>query len=244
MVNVTDKVKKLLRLSTSPNEEEAAAAAAMAQKLILEHNLQQELLSFDPNAEADEEIVDFGSRGEPLEAGSRQRHLIWKSVIANALCRNNGCKIWVQHAGPSKKHIHIIGRPSDVGTVRYMYSYLVNETNRLLRLNGRDMDYSWKKNYALGVAEAIRAKLQTALAEFKETKLLEAGNNVTALAVVNNSLERIDTRRARAEAIMWKIPGMRKGRSRSITGDRNARALGRAHGRTINMGSGRRALKG
>jgi hypothetical protein len=53
---ITEKIKKLLELATSPNEHEARRAMEMAQKLMIQFNISEALLTDSISSEAIEEI--------------------------------------------------------------------------------------------------------------------------------------------------------------------------------------------
>lgn len=189
------KVAKLLRLSKSSNPNEAALAASRAQEIIDRFKIEAAAISLDGASEPDEPIKDFGD--DPLEyLGARKTY--WKSRLALALARYNGCKMYNGDKGPA-----VIGRPSDVATVRYLYAWLRQEVDRLA---ARDCKGTWANNYRNGVIDTIGSRLfeqkkQTEAAIRKEVQQLEqsAEFNKLALIRVNNAIAKVEQQAAKVE---------------------------------------------
>jgi SprT-like family/Protein of unknown function (DUF2786) len=81
------KIKKLLALSESPNENEAYAAAQKVQALMSAHGVEQaDLKTVASGSELDEPLVN-----ETIEA-TGQRVTGWKFSLLGAICRVNYCK--------------------------------------------------------------------------------------------------------------------------------------------------------
>ena len=238
-MNIVDKVHKLLRLSTSSNPHEAALAADRAQKLIYEHNLTESMLSFENQTEPDELIVDFGELEQPLdESGHLQ--IRWKGVLSVVLSKLNGC-----HVYKDGRTLHIIGRPSDVETVRYMFGYLCRETMRLTRLAGKGMTLTWKRHHSLGIVDTLSTRLEATKQEFEHDKRQLIGRDTTALVLMNKALMQIDKRAEEAKQFLYQTHSdMRPGKRSRPRLNLGARAAGRRAGYSIKIGSAKRALSG
>ena len=231
---IIDKVKKLLRLSTSDNPNEAALAAAMAQKLIDQHQLDTALLALDGvEAETNEEIEDFGGRGAWLD----EKNATWKGRLGLVIAHLNGCQVYV-HSG----RLSIIGRPSDVDTVRYLYGYLTYEVNRLANQAGKGCGRVWNNNYRLGVVDTIKSKLREQSQKFKDEARQAVGSNSQALVRVDQALAKIDSRSKEAAAwgkLHLNLRSRSCGRSQADAGARNA---GREAGKSITINRAKRGL--
>ena len=190
MSAIIDKVRKLLRLAESPNANEAAAAAAKAQSLIDEHNLNAALLSLDgAETEPDEPIENFGRKDAPLDGGKQND--TWRWRLASTVMYANACRGYVNGGS-----IHIVGRPSDVETVRYLYAYLKAEVAQLTDRDGKGCGRTWRNNYRMGVIDTISRKMREEREKFKQAAQVAAGTT-TALMRVNSAPARRPARSAR-----------------------------------------------
>ncbi len=154
---VIAKIKALRALATSSNVHEAAAAAAQAEALLQKHRLDEAALEGGGEpTEAPQEAA------EPLEW--HKGHLAWWRVhLGSTLLRNHGCVDYVATRGSRRCHV-IIGRPSDVATVRYLYAWLTTEIGRL-RDRHPGMGRSWRNSFCLGAVDGISAAMKAAKAE-------------------------------------------------------------------------------
>jgi Protein of unknown function (DUF2786) len=231
--SVVDKVRKLLRLSTSSNAHEAALAAAKAQELIDRHQLEQVCLELDtPSVSMNEPIRKFDDA--PLEGGQRDR---WRQALASCVARANSCRVFLVDS-----NIMLVGRPSDVDGVRYLFAWLVREVERLAQDAGAGKGRTWRNNFRLGAVEAIRVQLQQQHTTFAETLRREADGNPQALARVNQALVHLDERRTAVDA--WVRAHMRIGAAPRYAAnyDGAARDAGRRAGASIAIGKARRGL--
>ena len=114
---IKNKIKKLLALSKSSNENEAMAALEKAHKLMEENNLSE--------AECDL----YSSDVKLLKS-----HPLWRAVLADACAWINGC---------DKRNLQedcicitrFFGSETDVFIAKQMYEYLVKTVNRMARKN-------------------------------------------------------------------------------------------------------------
>jgi hypothetical protein len=110
------KIKKLLALSESPNENEAYSAAQKAQILMATHGVESaDLKSVPEGSELDEPLVN-----EMIEYFG-QRVTGWKFSLLDAICRVNYCKC----LGGGQFGIRALGRKTHVEICRSYYHYFV-----------------------------------------------------------------------------------------------------------------------
>lgn len=240
--NVLDKVRKLLRLSTSSNANEAALAAAKAQELIDRHNLSAAMLALE-NAEPvrgmdDEPIRDW--RESALDSGKVLDR--WRGYLASTIAGANACKAY-----GSGGDLFLVGRASDVETVRYMYGWIVREVERLTTAVGNGMGRTWRNNFRLGVVDTVARKIREQREKFEhdvrtEAKQADEGAaNPQALMRVNQGLSRVFERKL--EVAKWVKANMHlRSTSGSSRSDAGARQAGRKAGESINIGGARRGL--
>jgi hypothetical protein len=234
-MDIIDKVRKLLKLSESSNANEAALAAAAAQRLIDEYNLSAALLSVETDEPENEPIEDTLRDGKPLDAQKKLQ--TWRYALADVLAEVNGCQIYRY-----KGSIELTGRKSDTDKVRYLYGYLINETNRLCDRDGEGCGRTWRNNYRIGVVDTIALRLREEHNKFKNQAREQVSSDSVALVKVDKALARIDARRTDAEDWLDKNRNIRH-RMTSAKGDELARLLGRIAGQSITIGNARAALK-
>lgn len=108
------KIKKLLALSDSPNENEAYAAAQKVQTLMAAHNVgYADLKTVEAGSELDEPLVN------ELIEDTGQRTPGWKFSLLGAICRANYCKC----LGGGQYGIRALGRKTHVEICRSYYHY-------------------------------------------------------------------------------------------------------------------------
>jgi hypothetical protein len=230
-----------LRLAKSSNPNEAALAAAKAQDIIDRYKLDTSAMDYDAEAKKqdDEKIEDFGSAGPIDEASNHQR---WCLTLATTVASSNQCYIYYAVTAVSGYNIRIIGRPSDVGTVRYMYAYLKAEAMRLKKENCAGHSSTYGRQFCLGVVDAIRVKLLQHRAETVKKIKDESAAQGMALVRVNNAVARLDRRmldvRQWVEGNM-KIRKVAGGRTDNETG---ARYRGQIAGQQIRIGGARASI--
>jgi uncharacterized protein DUF2786 len=174
MDNVIDKIRKLLALSKSANPHEAANAAARAAELMFEHKIEA----------ADLEIAGHGKR--PMEAVTEETLLdgewraFWKGTLADGVARSMSCRVYWY--GP---WMQIIGRKSDVNTVRYLFGFLVLEIERMATEGWTQRSAlvaehgtKWKNAFRWGAVHAIGRRL------YEQSVAREAMAHTGALVLV------------------------------------------------------------
>lgn len=202
------KIRALRALASSTNAHEAAAAAAAAERLIQEHRI----------AEADLDTGETEIMGLVLDPmGARSP--TWKECLLAALETAHGCAGFARKVDGQVRCI-VVGRKDDVETVRYLFTWLTAEIERLCAadptLKGRRARYSFRVGAVAGVRDAMRAARET----------VRAGASSAALV-------RLDARVAEAEAKLPRLPAQKPLRP-SVDGE--AFANGHAAGQNIHMG--------
>lgn len=192
---IIDRIKKLLSLSESTNENEAALAAARAAELMLKHEIKAAQL-----CEEEQEDVDT------IKIDESKQIVNWKANLMGGLANSLGCMFFLQkrrQGGKVVTRYNVAGQPSKVDTISYMYAYLVAEINRLadicyrrhaLKCRSTRMAApparSWKNAFRLGAAETIGARLK---AQREEThKAAEDNGQGAALVVVKDAEKAVD----------------------------------------------------
>jgi hypothetical protein len=235
---ILDRVRKLLELSKSSNVNESAAAFAQAQKLMSRHNISS--LMLETPGEVDEPVGH-----ELLYADGRLA--MWMGSLAVGMCGVNQCSPY--RAGGSNQ-LWIVGRTSDAQTVRYLYSYVVNEIKRLCQ---RESDLrgnpgvQWRNDFCIGAANVVVERLKEAARQARAEMRQEAdasdtlGNGV-ALVRVNSALARIDERRAEVDQWLKKNLKLKKSHYYRYGHNADGRMAGRRAGERIDLNGASKGL--
>lgn len=229
-----EKAAKLLRLATSSNPHESALAASRAQEIIDRYKLTG--VSADlSGAQPDEPIKDF--RDDPLDGGKKLDR--WRWSLFSSIANSNQCSGYVANSGG----IAVVGRPSDVQTVRYFYSWLTREVDRLASRDCTGNGRSYWNNYRLGVVDTVRTKLTEQFAatvasvkhEAEQQDLVTGDAGHMALVCVNNAIARIEKRTAEVESWVEQNLKLRNQSGSRYSYNPLARAMGQKAGQEIRM---------
>ena len=166
-------------LARSENPNEAAAAAAAADRLIQEHGLAEAQLQAD-GKQAAETVTEDQS---PLAAWTGKTPT-WQRILASGLARHYDCAsylVWIRSNTLAHK---IIGRPSDLATVRYMWGWLSVEIERLAQLH-KGEGRSWLDSFRRGAVQGVLYKLD----ESKRAAREEVQAKARVVAAINPDLQ-------------------------------------------------------
>ena len=176
--NIMHRIKKLLNLANvkqNDSPQEAAQAASKAQELLFTYNL---------------EMVDIEGINLQVPEGYEKTESIlnsnkltnsWKSGLFFGVAKNNFCKA-VGH--PGERKISLIGKPSNIQIVVYLYEYLEREIERLATNYVKYIltkKASSHRNFCYGAMEIIRIRLA-----WQKEQNEKASEKSTALVVVKD----------------------------------------------------------
>jgi hypothetical protein len=234
-----DRIRRLLRLAESSNVHEAASAAARAQELMSRHRIEAAALDTNPT-----DVRDH--RDDPLEASKRLRP--WKTHLADAIARANGCRIYL-HTKGNMRAVVIVGRTEDAALVRVLFAELVKRVESMTRKHGAGRERSFCNAFRLGMVVTLGERLAQASAEARK-QALEAGVTHTdelgeddaddlspeasALAIA-----RLDAQDDAVERFMDNELKLERGKSKGVTADAEGYALGRVKGNEVPLTGGR-----
>jgi len=230
------KAAALLRLAARGGTvAEAAVAAAKAQDIVDRFELTggcvTEMSEEGRAVEADEAIESFFHKPGGELDGTMKWMEMWRPSLASGIARQYGCYIFRARRGQGAS-IEIVGRPSQVETVRYLYSWLSVELRQLAERHGRGMGSVWKREFLEGAAfEVGKVMREQRLKTVADVK----AHNPHALVRIENALTRMDPKDA--ERHIKERMRLRAGGQRQVQRDYSARAQGAAAARSINMGA-------
>lgn len=218
MEDILEKVKKLLALGTSSNENEAALAVKRAHELLRQYNLS---LSDVHLSEVDEhQIIESGRKSKKEDM-----------LLLNLVCKQNYCRLIISnyYKGESK-HCHtIIGLKHNVECSIEMYKYLDETVQRLTKAFMSRHNHTKrerkrvKKSYQLGIVSGLYKKLE------------QPGNNYWG-EVPQGSL--VFVKKAESvvqEYVEKKYPSLKQTKSRGSMVDSHAYNNGRADSNDISL---------
>jgi hypothetical protein len=181
MSAIEERIRKLLALADSPNENEAAAAAEKAQALMLRYGIEMASIAV--------------SGGEHVLDGKVDR---WRRMLAAAVARSAGGRVvWAPDGyGRGQGKIFFYGPAGVVGGIVGLYRYLEAQLvvisaaatagRRERRVHGR----TWRNSFLLGAVGRVGQRLDARRAETAAT-----GENGRALVLVRTAVDREIERR-------------------------------------------------
>lgn len=147
---VMRKVAQLRALAAQAGTQaEAETAAAQAEALITKYQIDE--AAIETSTTCDEVVGE----SEPIWSGSKNEQ--WRGILCAGLCKDHGCAA-VATKDRTRTIYRIAGRPSDVAIVRYMFSWLTVEIERLAqREEGRANRNAFRVGAVVGVLRAMHA---------------------------------------------------------------------------------------
>lgn len=157
--NIILKIKKLLALTKSKNENESQNAMMKVQRLLIKHKLSiKEVEEY--------EIKDF--KIEDYKTNQRFRGKSWKSNLANVLADNFSCYIYLKEENYKVRSICFYGKEEDVQIcnimLEYAIKYIDSEGNKLVKKMKQDKRRKHfdgiKNDYALGFIAGLEERFK------------------------------------------------------------------------------------
>lgn len=219
--SVIERVQKLLALSKSSNPNEAANAAAAANKLIDQYRLSEadittEQGETDPLVEDDGYIYETG------------KITPWKAALVRTLAAHYGVAHYNDNHYPEGRKVSrykLIGRTSDIQIVRYMFTWLSMECQRLADANAKGLGRVFVASYCEGFVNGIAIQLRASRQEVKQT--------ASSAAII-----KLDARLQESQNFMYSQHNLKKSKSYSFSQrDSLAYSAGQQKGQSIHLGA-------
>jgi hypothetical protein len=184
--DIIDKVRKILALSASPNENEAEVAINMAADLLQKYNL--ELSDLESEAEENQILEDYIETNCVLSD--------WKQLILSGICLLNGVKpLSLGNKDNNLKDVVLVGKPVSIATTRRMYLYLIKAVDRLVK-EQKGKGKGFIKLFRLGLANRLKdrliAKRKEMNAEASEGALVVQSAYDKDMQEINNYLSHLN----------------------------------------------------
>lgn len=130
-MDIKVKIKKLLALSTSPNENEAKAALLKAKKLMMEHKISET----EVQGLEEQELIHLQCDGIRWTTDSGE---IWITSLANLIADNHLCSCsWFTPKGKRTHILYIHGLGTDVELCKSVIEYAVGFVRGRIKIEQR-----------------------------------------------------------------------------------------------------------
>ena len=167
MSAIEERIRKLLALADSPNENEAAAAAEKAQALMLRYGIEMATIaaSGGERLAVDEHVLD--GKVDP-----------WRRMLASAVaCSAGGRVVWAPDGDRrGQGTIFFYGPAGAVGAMIELYRYLeaqlvvISATATAARRERRVHGRTWRSSFLLGAVGRVGQRLDARRAEVAEAE--------------------------------------------------------------------------
>ena len=183
MMNIKEKIQKLLSLATSPNENEARSALLKAKELMLKHKLTE---------------ADFEDEGEELTSlvstqvsWTTDSGNIWMARLADMIAENYCCvAAWQTRRGTRTHTLVVTGLKSDaevcLSAIEYAVGFVLGQFKVLERKyrsqNPKTVKYSYANGFCNGMEMAFELQKdehpEWGLVEVKPEEVKKYGENL------------------------------------------------------------------
>lgn len=176
---IAERVKKLLALATSPNENEAAAAAEKAQALLLEHSL---TMADVQGGEDNEMVWDTEMRTDPYPWRRPLGTMVGKLYLCQYLFST------IPKTEKSSQDVHsFIGRRANVAVAKLMFSYLIDAIDRQAKEAARGLppkeQSPFRVSFRAAAAQRVCSRIVVRIEEARHGGIIkrEDGSRLPAL---------------------------------------------------------------
>ena len=173
--SIVERIKKLLALATSSNENESTAAAEKASVLLAQYNLG--LADLGPNHQ--EEIDQSG-----VETTSK--FVTWKMMLLSGIAEANGCTGMRNTYSGS---MFLVGSSTNLIVCKHLYEYLssaIEKRAKYRKGSGRGLAYL--NAFRVGCATRLRQRLLEQKWEMEESGIPGSADTAATPAIVVRSM--------------------------------------------------------
>jgi hypothetical protein len=173
---ILDKIKKLLSLATSPNENEAKLASEKAQALLLKHNLSLSELEYEESNYSKETFVEGRAKVEDKFIGSILTKYFFVTLVKS---RKLG-------------GVYILGEKTNVEIARYTQAYLSQTFKSLFKAYQKETGCpaNHRQSYYYGLHKGLAEKLEAQKKAFEEQFKANNPDSNYGLVVTDKALAR------------------------------------------------------
>lgn len=194
LLNKLARLKALSECKTGNPNETATAAAAMT-RLMLEYKIEMAELEHQASPGGVEEVQLDHQRTQPFP--------IWQSHLLHCLANANDCvsyqsttRQWTELDGKQKtSRLHLLGRRQDLDNTRKLFTYCLQEIERLCQRwkpgRGKRLKGDFRIGVAAAVAQMVQEEAEAVRAE-AERRAQENEQTSRALALLDRSLDEVE----------------------------------------------------
>lgn len=163
---IIEKIRKLLALSQSPNENEAMAATEKAQALLAEYNISMDQVQGKAATPGDDFVID-----SEITTESRP----WPRAMLSALAALHFGKHFFSHVyTPNLKRANgyertdkhsFVGAPHNVEIIKMLAKYLLDTVERLAKDAGAQVHVKQRSAYVTAFKDACAARIAERLVQ-------------------------------------------------------------------------------
>jgi hypothetical protein len=221
---IKERIRKLLAMAASANENEAALAMGFAQELLIKYRLTEAELH-DSIIINNEPII---KDEEPLFMAGRIPG--WKSQLATMLATFNNCRLVKYGYSPSADQkrgtkLIIFGRQTDIDNVRFLLGYAVVTLTNLSVFAIIGGGHSYAQSWFLGAVAGISEKL------YEGKKRAQVGFSKFTIIKVEHQLDDVD------DFISESVGKLRKGTGSNTKINSEAYNQGHKAGKSVDLNS-------
>lgn len=171
--NLIEKIRKLLALANSSNENEAAVAAEKASVLLAQYNLTLTDIGTDQETEINRKLIEQTSR-----------YITWKMILLTGIAQGNGCEaLRNNYTGM----MTVVGTPTSLMVCQQLYDYLSKTIERRAKYRkGRGRAYL--NAFRVGCATRLSERLIAQREQMEESGIAGEGDIPPTPALVVRSM--------------------------------------------------------
>lgn len=161
MENIVLKIKKLLALSKSSNENEAKSSLLMAQKLLMKHKLTMK------------EINEYKETSiKELKTDITYKKAKWKGKLAKVIANNYKCYVYSEVNYSNQ--IMFFGREEDTTICKIVLEYAIDSINSKVKLLQKEAKKNYmsvkgiENDYALGFISGLEKAFEEQKRKYKD----------------------------------------------------------------------------
>lgn len=205
---VLDKVRKLLALSTSPNEAEAASAYEKAHAMLKAYNLSVADITEKPD------VID-----KIVLENNKEEH--WKRMLLNAIAKANYCALIILKDG-AKFRYKVFGREANIATTMTMFDYLQRTVRRISVEASKKFEGHFSMiDFRKSMVQRLRDRIEAEMMQESSCTALVLVNTEAREALVKAHPDRVNTHshiRPSASAMLGRMMADSIGLHRQVPG--------------------------
>lgn len=215
---LVEKVRKLLALAESPNENEAALAAEKAQEFMLRHGIDMAQVAAS-GGRTTISVDEAHMTGVPVDP--------WRRSLLHVIGESMGGRIVYQNDSRKYGQFWVFAPSGTAQSIVDLYGYLegtlvtLSATATASRTETWVHGRTWRRSFLAGAVSRIGARLKQ-----RRREIESEGDTSTALVVLRTAVD---------EHVTDRFPRLRKS-STSGTFDRDAYGHGAAAGGNVSLG--------